>query len=301
MENETFMVFAELVAGQSPLQKKAINAFLSRQDRAYWQDANAFADNMLSLLDAKGLSPAYVADAYLKICKDMLRQQMLFKRAGVYSCTDSKHAFENVYSSETEMASYMYGLALSQFLWPNHYAIFKFFKQTCRLHSNATRYLEIGPGHGVYLAEAMNIFKNTAFSAVDISPVSLRISKEVVDHFTRGKECDFIVNDVRNFSGEAYDFLCMCEVLEHLDETIPLLEKLYSMTAENGRVFITTCANCPAVDHTYLYDSVGHIRNELRAAGFSIERELVLGVGDIPESEWDVQKAEINYAAVLVR
>lgn len=295
------MHFVDLVSARSPLQKKAIRAFLSRQNESFWMSAEHFAEGLLDFLNDKGLEPEYVANAYIKMCKDMLTEQIAFKRTGRYTCSNSTDAYENVYSSEEQMSSYMYGLALSQFLWPNHYALFRYFKETCSSIDGVRSYLEIGPGHGLYLLEAMHLFPDAKFSAIDISPVSLRISQEFVNHFAHEQVCSFRVQDAREDLSETYDFISMCEVLEHLDETIPLLNKLHGMTAEGGRVFITTCANCPAIDHTYLYDSVAHIRNELCDAGFHILQDLPLAVGDVPEEQWTAQKVEINYAALLAR
>lgn len=295
------MYFVDLVSSRSPLQKKAIRAFLSGQGEAYWLSAEQFAKGLLEFLVGKGIEPGFVADAYLKMCKDMLSQQIAFKRTGTYSCSHSSDAYNQVYSSEEEMSSYMYGLALSQYLWPNHYALFRYFQDACSGLKGVRRYLEIGPGHGLYLIEAMRLFPDAQFSAVDISPVSLRISQELVSHFAQGRACSFRVQDAREVNDETYDFISMCEVLEHLDETLPLLKKLHGMTAAGGRVFITTCANCPAIDHTYLYDSVGHIRRELQSAGFQILQDLPLAVGDIPEDQWEAQRVEVNYAALLAR
>jgi SAM-dependent methyltransferase len=295
------MHFVDLVSSRSALQKKAIRTFLSNQDTEYWQSAEQFAEGLLEFLDGKRIEPGFVADAYLKMCKDMLTQQIAFKRTGAYSCSHSSEAYEQVYSSEEEMSSYMYGLALSQYLWPNHYALFRYFQEACSGIDGVRSYLEIGPGHGLYLLEAMRLFPDAEFSAVDISPVSLRISQELVSHFAHGRSCSFRVQDAREITSETYDFISMCEVLEHLDETLPLLKKLHGMTATGGRVFITTCANCPAIDHTYLYDSVAHMRRELQDAGFHILQDLPLAVGDVPEELWEAQKVEVNYAALLAR
>lgn len=297
----SFGQFVELVSIRSPLQKKAMRAFLSRQDEAYWLSAENFAEGLLEVLADRGIQPGYVADSYVKMCSDMLAQQIAFKRTGIYSCAHSGEAYDKVYSSDTEMSSYMYGLALSQFLWPNHYALFRFFQDMCSRIGNVHRYLEIGPGHGLFLIEAMRHFPDARFSAVDISPVSLRISQELVGHFAKGRACSYRVQDAREIDDEAFDFISMCEVLEHLDETLPILRKLHGMTAPGGRVFITTCANCPAIDHTYLYDSVGHIRQELKEAGFAILQDLPLAIGDIAEHLWDTQRVEVNYAALLIR
>lgn len=297
----SFMKFVELVAIRNPLQKKAMRSFLSVQNEEFWSSAEVFAQGLIEVLADKGIDPSYVADSYVKMCRDMLTQQVVFKRTGSYSCAHSVDAYDNVYSSEAEMSSYMYGLALSQFLWPNHYAIYRFFQDVCSRTTSVRKYLEIGPGHGLFLIEALRRLPDARFTAIDISPVSLRISQEFVEHFAKGRKCAFRVQDVRDIDAESYDFITMCEVLEHLDETMPVLRKLYRMTAPGGRVFITTCANCPAIDHTYLYDSVGHIRRELNEAGFVILQDLPLAVGDLPEHLWEARREEVNYAAWLAR
>ncbi|MHC1791948.1 class I SAM-dependent methyltransferase [Solidesulfovibrio sp.] len=295
------MKFVELIATRNPLQKKAMNSFLSDQDEDFWSSAEQFSKGLLEVLAKKGIDPSYIADSYVKMCRNMLSQQVAFKRSGSYTCAHPEDAYESVYSSESEMSSYMYGLALSQFLWANHYALFRFYKDICSRSPSIRNYLEIGPGHGLFLIEAMRLLPDARFTAIDISPVSLRISQEFVGHFAQGRECVFRVQDARSIAAEQYDFISMCEVLEHLDETMPMLRKLHRMTAPGGRVFITTCANCPAIDHTYLYDSVGHIQRELNDAGFVILEDLPLAVGDVPEYLWETRREEINYAAWLAR
>lgn len=299
MEFPCFMQLVQKIQERDPFQKKAIRAFLARQDAVYWRRAESFSENLLGLIEKNGLTQDYIADSYLKMCKNMLSQQVVFKRTGLYSCADSKTAFEKVYSSEMEMSSYMYGVAISQFLWPNHYAMFHFFMDTISRISNVEKYLEIGPGHGLFLVEAMRQFSNARFSAVDISPVSLRISKEIVDHFTGGKRCEFQISDVQNWNSASYDFISICEVLEHLDQTMPLLKRLHAMLAPGGHMFITTCANCPAIDHTYLYKSVHHVRRELSDAGFMILADISLPVENKPEHLWEEERVEVNYAALL--
>src|SRR4030043_453381 len=77
---------------------------------------NSNFNKILYLID-ENISLEYVVDAYLKMCTDMLKSQIKFMKTGCYPVELSKDAFETVYSNETEMKSYMIGLALSQFLW----------------------------------------------------------------------------------------------------------------------------------------------------------------------------------------
>ncbi|MFC1814778.1 methyltransferase domain-containing protein [Thermodesulfobacteriota bacterium] len=291
----------EFIYKKNPLQKKSIQKFLDKQDSLYWQRTNQFADKMISFLEKQGLTIEYVADSYLAMCKNMLIEQIKFKKTGKYTCQNASVAHADIYSSEKEMSSYMYGLSLSQFLWPNHYAMYDFFIRESKELTGVNSYLEIGPGHGLYLVEAIMDFSNAKFLAIDISPISKRISESIVKHFTGSSKCEFQIKDAYDLEGGKFDYIVMGEVLEHLGNPKSLLKKINRLLNDNGRLFVTTCANCPAIDHVYLYDSVEHIRQEIRESGFAIIADLPLAVGDYAESEWDEQRIEINYAAMLKR
>jgi len=291
--------FVDLIIQKNPLQKKAIKLFLQSQDEEFWIRSDEYCSNMFVLLEREDITLEYVADSYLKMCKDMLKEQVKFKKTGKYSCSTIEEANRKVYYSENEMKPYMYGLGLSQFLWPNHYAMYSYFINIVRKINNIEFYLEIGPGHGLFLVEALKHFENASFSAVDISPISIDITKKVIDQFVPCVKCDFLHKDVREFSGNQYDMIVMCEVLEHLEDPNEILQKIRELLSPGGTAFITTCANAPAIDHVYLYRSVEHIRSEIRNSGFGIISEIVLPVGNIHEDEWEQQKVEINYAALL--
>lgn len=300
----SFESFVSLIERKSSLQKKAIRAFFATQDALFFERAEQFCQKFDTVIESHGLTREFVVDSYLKMCADMLREQIKFRRTGAYSCRRAADAYDAVYSSEREMASYMYALALSIFLWPNHYRMFDFFLARSRELPTIERYLEIGPGHGVFLAQSMRAFPGAAFHAIDISPVSIRIAAALVERFVGDTTCRFERRDVMEAVGDPagrFDFIVMCEVLEHLDDPNTMLRRLREMLTPSGRLFVTTCANAPAIDHVYLYHDVAHIRRELRQSGFEIQVDLALPVGDYPESDWDRHKVEINYAAMLRR
>jgi len=296
-----FSQFVSIIYKKAPLQRKAVQSFLENQDSVFWQRAEHFAEKIISLLEKQNLSIEYVVDSYLNMCWDMLIEQIKFRKTGRYSFQTAAQAEAHVYSSEKEMASYMYGLALSYFLWPNHYSMYDFFISESKKIENVESYMEIGPGHGLFLVASIYNFPDAKFEAIDISPISKRISGAIVTHFTESSKCDFQVKDVNHIQSGKYDYIVMCEVLEHLDDPLSVMKKFRSLLSESGRFFITTCANCPAIDHVYLYDSVDHIRREIKEAGFEILTDLPLSVGDFPESEWYEKKVEINYAAMLMK
>ena len=294
-----FTSFISSLYLKNPLQKKAIQSFLNSRDKYYWEQADHFAVQMSAFLEKQKLSKEFIVDSYLKLCRDMLVEQVKFRKTGSYSLKTAAEAESKIYSSQEEMTSYIYGLALSCFLWPNHYAMYEYFISESKKLNGVNTYLEIGPGHGLYLVESIKNFPHAKFNAFDISPISINISREIVASFTDNTSCDFRIQDVNSFEGDTYDYIVMCEVIEHLDDPLPILTKLRNLLSDNGRLFLTTCANCPAKDHVYHYDSVEHIRREIQEAGFGILTDLPLAVGDFHESEWAQNKVEVNYAAML--
>ncbi|WP_320173881.1 class I SAM-dependent methyltransferase [Maridesulfovibrio sp.] len=226
-----------------------------------------------------------------------------FIRTGSYSSYSSAEAFKNVYSQDQKMAGYIYGLALSQFLWPNHYEMFSFYLKQCdKIKNSISRYLEIGPGHGLYLAHSIEKMPNADITAVDISPASIKITRDVLDSFY-GDQAKYRLEckDVHEMADSSYDFIVMGEVLEHVDDPSHILKKLHSVLIDDGYLFVTTCANCPAIDHVYLYDGVAAIRDQLESCGFRIVDDLALALSDRPEEEWKSRKELVNYAALLTK
>ena len=289
------------IAERDPLQRKSIKSVFTDRDEIFWRRADSFAGKMLSICEKENISLDYLAGAYLKMCKDMLKEQVKFKRTGQYSCKTAADANQKVYSSEREMSSYMYGLAISQFLWPNHYAMYDFFINESSKLKEVSSCLDVGPGHGVYLAEALRLFPLAEFTAIDISPISIGITKKVVKEFCPGAQCRYVLSDINDFDSGSYNYIVMCEVLEHLDSPREVLTKVREFLSPMGHLFLTTCANCPAIDHVYLYDSVNDIRQEIGECGYEIVSDLPVAVGDFPENQWKDKKVEINYAALVKR
>ena len=127
------------------MQKKYILKHFAERDDLFWQRAEDFAAMFTGYLCEAGVTLDDSTDAYLKMCRDMLTEQVKFKRTGKYSCQSAEQANADIYTSEKEMVSYMLGLALSQFLWPNHYGLYDFFIRESRRLVHVQSYLEVGP------------------------------------------------------------------------------------------------------------------------------------------------------------
>lgn len=96
-----------------------------------------------------------------------------------------------------------------------------------------------------------------------------------------------------------YDFISMCEILEHLEEPLKLLQKAKEMLRPGGTIFITTPINSPALDHLFLFESRSVIHSLLQKAGLKVEKELAISVYNMDLDEAEKKKIPIDYFASL--
>jgi len=293
------------IYSKAPLQKKKLEKYISSMPRLFFDEANQFVKEYSSYLKSQNLSFDFAIDSYLKMCKDMVKSQIYFMKNKKYPLEDQNQAYEEVYSSKEEMEPFMVGLALSQYLWKTHYQIFRHLKETLNQNKeNIRKYLEIGPGHGLFLKEAINIIgSNCKYTAIDLSKVSLELTKSIISFHKLGEsKVDYIHDDMLNIkSRDMYDFIVMGEVLEHVEEPTYLLNKLNTLLNDQGLAFISTCVDCPTIDHVYHFKSVEEIREMLKLCQFEIVGEKILPVEELPMDEIIKRKITINYSAVIKR
>jgi 2-polyprenyl-3-methyl-5-hydroxy-6-metoxy-1,4-benzoquinol methylase len=221
---------------------------------------------------------AALAESYLTILDDTLEAQVDFLRTKTYRHARFSDVADTVYFDPRYMTRYMIGLALTEFIWPNHIQIRRFFEATFPRERRGA-YLEVGPGHGFFLAHAMKAGALDRFTAVDISAASIALTDEIVSRLVPDArprldlvECDFLGES--SLRGP-YDVLVMGEVLEHVERPLAFLQRLAAIAAERAHLFVTTCINAPAIDHIYLFRSERDVAALFDAAGLTIERQLV--------------------------
>lgn len=300
-----FSRIVEMVISRSGLQKKKILRDLAARDAEFFADAEAFAGSYGGYLERQGIPLEYAVEAYLEMCRNMMKCQIEFMKTGRYTVPEHGEACREVYDNGERMKSYMIGLAISQFLWRTHYEMFQCLRGALGRYCVAARsYLEIGPGHGLFLKEAvLQLPRDSEVTAVDISPVSIGITRSIMEYF--------LPEDVRVLyrTGDVlqldclgrYDFVTMGEVLEHVNEPDRLLRRLHDLLNEQGRAFVSTCVNAPAIDHVYHFRHVDEIRALFGSCGLEIEEERLLPVEDLPMSQIIESKITINYCSILKR
>lgn len=291
----------EQISSKNQLHGKKIIKNQNRFDDVYFSRANHFLSKYSSLLANENKTIDYSIDCYLQMIADVNYESVQFLRTGEYSSKSFDEVNQRVYNNPQVMEYYMHGLLLSQFLWTHHYDILLYFNKIVSSNNNKINYyLEVGGGHGLYISEAINIIgdKSTTYDLVDISKSSIEIAQKMIHN----DRVNYIHSDVFEYFPEhQYDFITMGEVLEHVENPVNLLKKLHSLLSDDGKLFITTPTNAPAIDHIYLFKNADDIRKVISEAGFKIEDEQCIYSEDMSAEKAEKYKVSMMYAGLLVK
>lgn len=283
---------------QNPMHRSFLTAALSNVTAEELDHLDRYIDFCVK----RGLTIDYLAECYLTIVGDTLREQIYFQKHKKYRYSSFDEVAKGVYFNEEYMSFYMYGLALTSFLWPNHLSMFRFFRDTIPAGKKGS-YLEIGPGHGYYLMTAMQRSSYDSFTGVDISETSIAQTRALIEHFTGGSpkkyelRCmDFLQCDLPDAS---FDAVVMGEVLEHVEQPDLFLKQIARIAKKDAYIFVTTCINAPAVDHIYLFKDPAQLERLFSACGLRISKELIKPYEGKTLQESLDQSLAINVAYVL--
>ena len=117
---------ADRILERNPMHR----GFLERAVAQLSLDEASRLERYLAFADAQGLAPDHLAECYLTVVGDALREQVFFRRHGRYRYSRFAEVAARVYDDPEFMHRYMYGLAMTVFLWPNHLAMARFFERT---------------------------------------------------------------------------------------------------------------------------------------------------------------------------
>lgn len=286
------------ILARNPLQSSFISQSVAHILADELEDLTSYLTFGLS----RGLSMDYLAECYDLIVKDTLREQLYFQRRGRYRYSSFKEVAEAVYFDDEYMRKYMHGLALTAYLWPNHRSLHRYFAHTIPVNQGGC-YLEVGPGHGIYMMRAMRISGYGAFDGIDISPTSVAMTRDLLEsgcfgHFKNYRVSlqDFFVSDLPPGS---YAAIVIGEVLEHVEDPGQFLVRTCEIAADGAFIFVTTPINAPAVDHIYLFESYDDIENLVTAAGLHVRDKLLVPYPGLSVEESMEQRLPVNVAMLL--
>ena len=293
-----------LIAKKSTFQKKKINSFHKHLNKKDFNEIEFYLKLYKKFLFINKLSLKNGVSSYHEMCTDMFNCHIKFLRSGRYPVQSLNEAKKNVYFNSIKMKSYMVGLAISQFFWETHYRMFKHLQKMILSRKNAKSYLEIGPGHGLFSYFSLGILKSLSnYTAIDISKTSLNLTKNFLKFISKtnlNKISHFINNDFLKLKEKnKYDLIVCGEVLEHVSDPIRLLKKINASLEKNGRVFISTCVNCPAIDHVNEFFNIDEIEILFKKANFKVISRKILPVEKVSYRKALQKKITVNYSAIL--
>lgn len=217
-----------------------------------------------------------ICDNYDFICKIVREEEIFFRRHGRYRLQSFADANQLVYSDAQYMGKYMDGLLLTQIYWSNHSASYQFYKEAFLGNAPVDYdYLEIGPGHGLLLYQAISDERCGTVTGWDLSEASIDHTREALILLgMRDKQLSLVLQDLYAVDDNSTKFDCITfsEVLEHLEDPRGALMKLRSLLKPAGRLFVNVPINSPAPDHLYLLQSPEEALDAVKGAGFEIER-----------------------------
>jgi 2-polyprenyl-3-methyl-5-hydroxy-6-metoxy-1,4-benzoquinol methylase len=205
------------------------------------------------------------------ICNIQRDEEIYFRRQNEYRLKRFEDAFEQVYSNKPYMLNYMRGLLVSQIFWSNHTKSIGFYEDRF-LGSLApeAQLLEIGPGHGLLLARAIEALNEGSAVGWDISQASLEDTKNALRALGISKDYALRERNLFQSGSERFDAVVFSEVLEHLEEPEAAMRAILSFTKPDGRVYINVPINSPAPDHLFLLRSPEEAVEFVESCGFRI-------------------------------
>jgi len=264
------------------------------------EEKQSFA-SYLHYCQKQDISTAFLASSYDLIVRDTFKEQVYFQRHKQYRYATYAEVAQSVYHSPEYMSKYMYGLALSAYLWPNHREMHNFFLSQLP-KNNDGNYLEVGPGHGFYFMQSMRHSNFKHFTGVDISATSVEMTKSILssNHFGQFSHFDINQCDFLNWeTSKKFDFIVMAEVLEHVENPQLFLKKIKDSLTTTGKAFITTCINAPAIDHIYLYRSIDELIAQVNDENLVVIEQLIVPYLHLSLEETMAKQLPVNIAMSL--
>lgn len=287
--------FIKLVSYKNKLQLKYLKN---------WEATDKEQEELEEVLDFFisncGYTLEYLVDSYLFVNSMIMEEQRFFLKNGHYRNKSFDEVNQYIYQNKEYMSKYMCGLTLTDYMWINHIKLLRYFEEKI-FNIKGKKYLEIGPGFGQFLIKSIVGAKFDEYLAIDISLTSVQRCLEYLKY--KNIKLDKVSILTKNFmeysSDEKFDCIVMGEVLEHLENPVFALEKIYDLLEKKGYLFITTAINAPTIDHIYLFSSVGDVLDMISSVGFNVVDYLCVAAGDVSIEKAEKQKRTINIALML--
>jgi 2-polyprenyl-3-methyl-5-hydroxy-6-metoxy-1,4-benzoquinol methylase len=237
-------------------------------------------------------------ESFIRYSHEFTVLQLKLNKSKSYQYNSFEEVKSAVYNNPMMNDYYLDGLALSQYLWPNHYKMNRFLiNGIARLYSLGNVLdAPCGPGIQSWLVRRHSNIRS--MTLCDLSLFSVDYSRKLHSSSNLAGTFRCLHSGIEECKGE-FDFIINGELLEHLEDPISMLESLDRLLKNDGIIYLTTAIFAAAIDHIYMFRSAREVR-EMLETHFVVKSELVLPVSLSPYRE-DMYDEPINYACFLKR
>lgn len=263
------------------------------------------AGQIIHILKASGRSISDLCQSYKFTCQELLlKSEIYFRRHGKYERSTLIEANRDIYSNQKVMSKYVEGLLLTQILWDNHFKALGFYKSSLKLCTKkSSSFLEVGPGHGLLMHQALDSGLFETVEGWDISQTSLNTSETALKAL--GHDNNFSLKKVDISShlekGMLFDFIVLSEVLEHLEDPHSALINIQNIARNNAKIYINFPINSPAPDHLFFASGKEQVIELLRGTNFNLEACKVIPMTGYTVSECERMNLSMSVCVVAVK
>ncbi|WP_366653621.1 methyltransferase [Fodinicurvata sp. EGI_FJ10296] len=276
---------------------------LARDFSLYGDRDRAMLDSIAAdILSALGGDVREAAGDYRWTCSRMLDAEMRFRRDGSSANASVDDLLSGIYGSKDDTKRYMNGLLLSQILWPQHAGPLLYFRSEylASVLPGAV-HLEIGPGHGLWMAGILQRDSSAQLVGWDITRECLSFTESTFQRLCPDLKprleirdiCDNTWHRPSTESEGLFDSVIASQLFEVVSEPKVAALNIHRSLAPSGRTFICSPINVAAPDHLRRWMHEDDLLAVLRSAGLHPTKLLRFG------NQPGAQKIGAGYSLVV--
>ena len=290
---------SEAIIHLNNFQSKKINLIFSNANEEYFKFCEEIATLVIKMTEKWNQNINFISKSYNHLCTNTIKEQIYFKKHGEYSAIKNRRNTLEIYFSDEKMKSYMIALLVSQIFWKSHYKIIRWFENRIQ-YIKCDQFIEIGTGHGYFTKLFLKYHNPYKAVICDISKTSLEMTRSIISETNEKTNINFVNKNFLEFNDKnKYDFLVMGEVIEHVYDPIKFIKCARNYINSNGKIFISTCANCAQEDHLYRFNNIQEIQKMILDNNLIIDDEFISPSEEMDKNYWEKEKIAINYCAIL--
>ena len=253
MNNRHVKRLLDYVDRQYPQFIQGIQEAMAKAPARFESIADQYLSWMLAVRGREGIERSI--DAFVQFTTDVNLAQARYEVSGHYENKTFEEVYQNHYSQHAQMADYLWGIYLTNFLWAHHLEICLFFENRflTRL-SDPSTLVEIAPGHGGWGVWALHEHTGVRLQGYDISPASIEIAASVATAagvHARASYQERDVLDLTTLDANMADAVICAFLVEHLEQPTQLFAVIHQILKPGGVAFVTGALTAAQVDHIY--------------------------------------------------